>query len=86
MVSEALDRAREVLHTHRDKVEALAARLLATEVVDEDALRIILGPKVVASHGMLHPEAHQVISAHPVGADESANPGIHHTEGSLPNV
>ena len=38
MVTEALDRAREVLSTNREKVEALAARLLATEVVDEDDL------------------------------------------------
>ncbi len=87
MVSEALDRAREVLTVHRDKVEALAARLLATEVVDEDELRVILGPKAVAQRGLLHPEAHQVISAHPAASNEPPPaPGVHHTEGSLPDV
>jgi cell division protease FtsH len=42
---EALERAREVLRHHRDKVESLAARLLATEVIEEEELRQLLGPK-----------------------------------------
>jgi cell division protease FtsH len=86
MVTEALDRARQVLTHHRDKVEALAARLLAVEVVDEDELRVILGPKAIAEHGLLHPEARQVISAHPVGSDEPAPSGTQHAQGSLPDV
>jgi cell division protease FtsH len=45
MVQEALDRARETLQNHRDKVQALAARLLANEVLEEEELRTILGPK-----------------------------------------
>jgi cell division protease FtsH len=55
MVSEALDRARATLHASRDKVEALAARLLATEVMEEEELLRLLGPKVVPtnSHGLL---------------------------------
>jgi len=43
---EALDRARDVLRHNRDKVQALAARLLATEVLEEEDIRNILGPKV----------------------------------------
>jgi cell division protease FtsH len=43
---EALERARAVLRVHRTQVEELAARLLATEVVEEPELCRILGPKV----------------------------------------
>ena len=46
MVSEALDRARERARANREQVEALAARLLATEVIEEAELVRILGPKV----------------------------------------
>ena len=49
LTQEALDRARAVLRAHRGLVEALAARLLATEVVEEPELVRILGPKVTAS-------------------------------------
>jgi cell division protease FtsH len=86
MVTEALDRAREVLTTHRDKVEALAARLLATEVVEEDEIRRLLGPKATAERGLLHPEARQVISAHPAGGEETPPPGAHHSNGKLPDI
>ncbi|HEX5750377.1 MAG TPA: ATP-dependent zinc metalloprotease FtsH [Archangium sp.] len=86
MVTEALDRAREVLTTHRDKVEALAARLLATEVVDEDEILRILGPKATAARGLLHPEARQVISAHPAGGDETPPPGAQHSSGKIPDA
>jgi len=85
MVSEALDRAREVLTVNRDKVEALAARLLATEVIDEDEIRLILGPKATAERGLLHPEARQVISAHPPG-EETPPPSAQHAEGKLPDA
>src|SRR5215472_13749695 len=43
---EALERARSVLQANRGLVEALAARLLAHEVVEEPDLVRILGPKV----------------------------------------
>jgi cell division protease FtsH len=46
MTTEALDRARSVLNEHRDKVQALAARLLSQEVLDEEEIRNFLGPKV----------------------------------------
>ncbi|ATB32658.1 ATP-dependent zinc metalloprotease FtsH [Melittangium boletus] len=85
MVTEALDRARAVLTQHRDKVEALAARLLATEVVDEDDLKVLLGPKATSSRGLLHPEARQVISAHPV-SEETPPPGAQHATGTLPDA
>jgi cell division protease FtsH len=80
MVSEALDRAREVLNANRDKLQAVAARLLATEVIEEEAMVTILGPKVLAERGLLHPEARAVISAHPVGGTESETPPTQHTE------
>jgi cell division protease FtsH len=79
LVSEALDRARQVLTTHRDKAQALAARLLATEVIEEDSMTPILGPKVVPDQGLIHPEARQVISAHPAGEQEG-NPTTQHSE------
>ncbi|WP_257447660.1 ATP-dependent zinc metalloprotease FtsH [Archangium lipolyticum] len=86
MVSEALDRARRVLTLHRDKVEALAARLLAVEVVEEEEITKLLGPKAVAVRGLLHPEARQVISAHPAGGEEPPPPGIQHTDGKPPSA
>jgi cell division protease FtsH len=46
LAQEALERARSVLQANRGLVEALAARLLATEVVEEPELVRILGPKV----------------------------------------
>ncbi|MDY7228280.1 ATP-dependent zinc metalloprotease FtsH [Hyalangium rubrum] len=81
LVTEALDRARNVLRTHRDKVHALAARLLATEVIEEDAMTPLLGPKVVPDRGLLHPEARQVVAAHPAGEQEGSPP-TQHTESS----
>ena len=78
LVTEALERARHVLSTHRDKVQALAARLLAVEVVEEDAMIPILGPKILAERG-LHPEARQVVSAHPAGEQEGTPPTQHAT-------
>jgi cell division protease FtsH len=85
MVTEALERARRTLTLHRDKVEALAARLLATEVVDEDEMRRLMGPKATAPRGLLHPEARQVISAHPVGGEETAPPSAQHAD-ELPDA
>ena len=54
LTSEALERARLVLHEHRDLCEALAARLLATEVVEEEDLARILGPKARADRSSSH--------------------------------
>jgi cell division protease FtsH len=46
LVAEALERARQVLGAHREVAEKLAARLLATEVVEEEDLVRILGPRL----------------------------------------
>jgi cell division protease FtsH len=56
-VQQALESARSVLREHRDKVEALAARLLTSEVVEEGELRSLLGPKATARPALLsnHP-------------------------------
>jgi cell division protease FtsH len=79
-VSEALDRARATLNRHRDRVQALAARLLSVEVVDEDELTRILGPKVTASD-MFHPEARQEISAHETAPAAPLAPVASHATG-----
>ncbi|MGQ0504735.1 MAG: ATP-dependent zinc metalloprotease FtsH [Myxococcaceae bacterium] len=55
MTTQALDRARETLSANREKVEALAARLLANEVIEEDELARLLGPKSVPTAGTLGP-------------------------------
>ncbi len=77
LVTEALERARTVLRDNREKVEALAARLLAIEVIEENDLQNILGPKVTAQRGLLHPEARQEVSAHPVGAESTSSSTQH---------
>ncbi|MFL5320338.1 MAG: ATP-dependent zinc metalloprotease FtsH [Myxococcaceae bacterium] len=71
MVTEALDRARETLNSNRERVEALAARLLAAEVVEEHDLVKILGPKVKSPNGLLH-EQHEEVS------DPPPDVGNHH--------
>ena len=61
MVQEALDRARDVLVRNREKVEALAARLLATEVLEEEEITRLLGPKVVPDRrALLHDKTVEV--------------------------
>jgi len=67
MVTEALDRARQTLHTHKDKVQALAARLLSNEVLEEEELKQILGPKV----------GHTDSTAEAPGGEEKAPPPPH---------
>jgi cell division protease FtsH len=46
MVLEAQDRARELVRTFRDKLDAVAARLLATEVIEEEEITRLWGAKV----------------------------------------
>lgn len=75
MVGEALERARLVLREHRDRVQAVAARLLTAEVVDEDELVRLLGPKVTTTDNF-HPDRRQELSAHPVSGEAgSLGPG-----------
>jgi len=45
LVVEALERARVVVRQHRDKLEAAAARLLTTEVMEEEEIARLWGPK-----------------------------------------
>ena len=52
LVVEAQERARQVVQRHRDKLDALAARLLATEVVEEEELVRLWGPKVERPGGL----------------------------------
>jgi cell division protease FtsH len=49
LVVEAQERARDILHQHRDKLDTLAARLLSVEVVEEEELLRLWGPKVERS-------------------------------------
>jgi cell division protease FtsH len=58
IVQHGLETARLVLREHKDKVDAVAARLLASEVVEEEELRHLLGPKVT------------VPTHHPANGDE----------------
>ncbi len=46
MVVEALERARVLLRQHRDKLDMMAARLLTAEVVEEEEITRLWGPKV----------------------------------------
>ncbi len=47
VVLEAQERAREIVRAHRDKLETVAARLLTAEVVEEEEIQRLWGPKVV---------------------------------------
>jgi cell division protease FtsH len=46
LVVEAQERARSVVHANRDKLDAMAARLLTVEVVEEEEMGRLWGPKV----------------------------------------
>jgi cell division protease FtsH len=45
LVLEAQERARELVRNHRDKLDAIAARLLTTEVIEEEEIARLWGPK-----------------------------------------
>jgi cell division protease FtsH len=45
LVLEAQERAREIVRRHRDKLDAIAARLLTTEVIEEEEMARLWGPK-----------------------------------------
>ncbi|HYX93015.1 MAG TPA: ATP-dependent zinc metalloprotease FtsH [Myxococcaceae bacterium] len=64
LTTDALERARAILREQKDKVQALAARLLAQEVVEEEEIRRILGPKVSRPEGPLHDRG-TTIAPHP---------------------
>jgi cell division protease FtsH len=64
LTAEALDRARAILREQKDKVQVLAARLLSQEVLEEEEIRRILGPKVSRPEGPLHDRG-TTIAPHP---------------------
>jgi cell division protease FtsH len=73
MVLEAQDRAREVVRQHRDKLDAMAARLLTAEVVEEEEMSRLWGAKVTRPgtiEGRGHEEAPPESPNHPVAAGE----------------
>ncbi len=45
LVAEGLTRAHEIISRHRDRLEEMAARLLAHEVIEQDELRKLLGER-----------------------------------------
>ncbi len=55
MVLEAQERARGLVQAHREKLEALAARLLTVEVVEEEEIQRFWGPKATRPGGPIHP-------------------------------
>ena len=80
MVLEAQERAREVLRQHRDKLDAMAARLLMTEVIEEEEIERLWGPKAQRAGGPIHTgpgrqEAPPENPNRPVAVSESAWPG-----------
>jgi cell division protease FtsH len=77
LVVEAEARAREVVRLHRDKLDALAARLLAVEVVEEEEMARLWGPKVERAGGFMgrgHTEAPPEDPNHPHGEVERGWP------------
>jgi cell division protease FtsH len=73
MVIDALERARDVVRRHRDKLDMMAARLLSAEVVEEEEIQRLWGPKVVRpgtieSRG--HAEAPPEAPNRPAGAHD----------------
>jgi cell division protease FtsH len=70
-VMEAQERARNVLREHREKLDMLAARLLTAEVVEEEEMVRLWGPKVERPGGLEgrgHTEAPPEHPSHPVSA------------------
>jgi cell division protease FtsH len=45
LVQEGLDLARRMVREHREKLESIAARLMQQEVVEEEEIERVLGPK-----------------------------------------
>ncbi len=71
---DAQERARELVRTHRDKLDAMAARLLTAEVIEEEEITRLWGPKVVRPgttiEGPGHEEAPPETPNRPVAVSE----------------
>jgi cell division protease FtsH len=79
MVTQAQDRARDIIRRHREKLDMLAARLLATEVVEEEEIIRLWGPKVERPGGLEsrgHQEAPPDPASHPVAAGGTWTPRV----------
>ncbi len=75
MVLEARERAREIVRRDREKLDALAARLLAVAVVEEEEITRLWGPKVERPGGIEgrgHHEAPPEHPSHPLAAEGAA--------------
>ncbi len=74
MVLEALERARVIVRANREKLDMMAARLLTAEVMEEEEIQRIWGPKVVRPgstiEGRGHAEAPPENPNHPTAASE----------------
>jgi cell division protease FtsH len=82
-VEEAQERAREIIRQHRDKLDAMAARLLTTEVIEEEEISRLWGPKVTRPgtiEGRGHEEAPPENPNRPVAVSEG------HAAWSLPKA
>ena len=77
MVMQAQDRARDIVRRHRDKLDMLAARLLAIEAVEEEEIVRLWGPKAEPPGGLEsrgHQEAPPEHPSHPVAAGGAWTP------------
>ena len=73
LVLEAQERARSIVRSHREKLDVLAARLLTAEVVEEEEIQRLWGPKVIRPgtiDGRGHAEAPPENPNHPAAARE----------------
>ena len=66
LVTEGIERARQVIRDHHEGLQRLAARLLAVEVVEEEEIAQMLGPKVGRP---MHQEHETVQAPHEPGTD-----------------
>jgi cell division protease FtsH len=77
MVLEAQERARVLVRENRDKLDAMAARLLTAEVVEEEEIQRLWGPKVVRPgtiEGPGHAEAPPESPNRPVAVSDDGRP------------
>ncbi|HTN54508.1 MAG TPA: ATP-dependent zinc metalloprotease FtsH [Anaeromyxobacter sp.] len=74
LVVEAQERAREIVRGNREKLDAMAARLLAVEVIEEEEIARLWGPKVMrpgAIESPGHPQAPPESPTRPVAVSDA---------------